>query len=54
MNIKPKCICSVRNNQRCICHQRNLIYSLQCNIFLKVANNDIHDTKHGENVGMSF
>ena len=36
MNIIPNC--SLCNNNRCICHQRNLIYSLQCNICLKASN----------------
>ena len=27
--------CSLCNYDRCICYQRNLIYSLQCNICLK-------------------
>ena len=49
MNIKPNC--SICNNQRYICHQSNLIYSLLCNICLKAANNNINDTKQGKYIG---
>ena len=50
MIIKPNC--SFCNNNTCICHQRNLIYSLQCNICLKTCNNNINnDIKQGEYLG---
>ena len=50
MIIKPNC--SFCNNNTCICHQRNLIYSLQCNICLKTCNNNIkNDIKQGEYIG---
>ena len=50
MIIKPNC--SFCNNNSCICRQRNLIYSLQCNICLKTCNNIINnDIKQGEYIG---
>ena len=50
MIIKPNC--SFCNNNTCICLQRNLIYSLQCNICLKTCNNNINnDIKQGEYIG---
>ena len=51
MNIIPNC--SLCNNDRCICHQRNLIYSLQHNICLKASKNSIRliDTKQGKYIG---
>ena len=53
MIIKPNCsFCSFCNNNTCICHQRNLICSLQCNICLKTCNNNINnDIKQGEYIG---
>ena len=50
MIIKPNC--SFCNNNTCICHQRNSIYSLQCNICLKTCNNNINnDIKQGKYIG---
>ena len=50
MIIKPNC--SFCNNNTCICHQRNLIYSLQCNICLKTCINNINnDIKQGKYIG---
>ena len=49
MIIKPNC--SLCNNNTCICHQRNLIYSLQCNICLKTCNNNINNAIKREYIG---
>ena len=39
-------------NNTCISHQRNLIYSLHCNICLKTCNYNINnDIKQGEYIG---
>ena len=49
MIIKPNC--NFCNNNTCICHQCNLIYSLQCNICLKTCNNNINNDIKQEYIG---